>query len=180
MMKRPLSPPSVLLPTTASGPSPSRSRLSSLRQQASRFQLSPMARSASARTVCLLLGALCLVFFLAEMKENNGITSSPASGIPEPGAPAKDEGGGGGGGGGGAQAGEPGADASEPLPGGLPGGLRRFANFEDYVVRAQRAACLRGRKDDAMPALARVRMFSLFLFHHTSANTRLRALGRSL
>lgn len=130
-MKRPLTPPSELLPTTASGPSPSRSRLSSLRQQASRFQFSPTTRSA--RTVCLLLGALCLVFFLAEMKEPSGISSLPDAGFLEAGVPGKAEGGAG------MQAEEPGAAAAESLPAGLPGGLRHFRNFEEYVVRAERA-----------------------------------------
>lgn len=88
--------------------------------------------SASARTICLLLGALCLVFFLAEMNESNSVTT--------PGSTSA--GGGGGGGGGGAELdvtnGDEGAaeEAAAPAAGFLPGGLRRFGSFQEYVVRA--------------------------------------------
>lgn len=145
MMKRPLSPSD--LPTTSLGPSPSRlSRLSSFKQQASRFhsRLSPpIARSA--RTVCLLLGALCLLFFLAEMSENSSIASTPtaatgaaAAGNAAAGAAATAEGGTGG------PEEEGQDDTSQPLGGGLPGGLRRFGNFEEYVVserESRKRAC---------------------------------------
>lgn len=100
-----------------------------MRRQASRFKLSPVAKLV--KTVCLLLGALCLVFIFAEMKETSGIRSLPAAGVSETGVPAKAEGGGGG------EAEEPGAAASEPLHLGVQGGLRRFRNFTQYVVRAE-------------------------------------------
>lgn len=115
-------------------PSSSRSRFSSLRQAVNGRSL-----SASARTSCLLLGVLCLVFFLAEMNESNSVVS-PASSTSSAATPAG-AGGGGGGGDSGAKVEVKNGDrqaeekaATTAATESFPGGLRRFGSFEEYVV----------------------------------------------
>ena len=97
------------------------------------------SNAASARTVCLLLGALCLLFFLAEMNENNSVVT-PASSNSSAGSAATDASANDGGGGGGEAELEvtdgDGHAAAKVAPETFPGGLRRFRSFAEYVVSA--------------------------------------------
>ena len=134
MMKRPVSPPSEL-PTSSMAPSSSGSRFASLRQA-----MNGRSNSASARTICLLLGALCLVFFLAEMNENNSVatpaSSNSSAGPAAGGNVATSDGSGGGGGEAELDVTNGDRHAAKVAPESLPGGLRRFGSFAEYVVSA--------------------------------------------
>lgn len=138
--QRPISPP-ALLPTTGTSAATSSngSRFASLR----RIVQGRPSYSASARTVCVLLAALCFVFFLAEMKEapssvqssSAAQNSAPSSASSEPAPPE-------------AHGEEQREEEVEIMPpaGLLPGGLRRFESFEEFVVSSRRSAscvCIR-------------------------------------
>lgn len=161
--QRPISP---SLPTTATNAATSSngSRFASLRRA---VQGRPSS-SASARTVCLLLAALCLVLFVAEMKEapssihTSGAAQNSASSEPDPdSAPApstavvvvKDQ----------EHEEEPQEQAEEVEnmpPAAFPGGLRRFESFEEFVVSPRRG-CVRMFR---APAIALLRPGPLCLF----------------
>ncbi|CAN0384585.1 unnamed protein product [Ectocarpus sp. 12 AP-2014] len=136
--QRPISP---SLPTTATSAATSSngSRFASLRRA---VQGRPSC-SASARTVCVLLAALCLVFFVAEMKEapssvhTSSAGQNSASSEPEPdSAPSavvavkeqehEEE----------AQEQEE-EDVENMPPAVFPGGLRRFESFEEFVEKSR-------------------------------------------
>ncbi|CAM9601256.1 unnamed protein product [Ectocarpus sp. 6 AP-2014] len=137
--QRPISP--SLLPTTAaSAATPSNgSRFASLRRA---VQGRPSC-SASARTVCVLLAALCLVLFVAEMKEapssihTSSAAQNSASSEPDPdSAPGtavvvvKDQ----------EHEEEPQKQAEEVEnmpPAAFLGGLRRFESFEEFVEKSR-------------------------------------------
>ncbi|CAM9654779.1 unnamed protein product, partial [Ectocarpus sp. 8 AP-2014] len=135
--QRPISP---SLPTTATSAATSSngSKLASLRRA---VQGRP-SYSASARTVCVLLAALCLVFFVAEMKEapssvhTSSAAQNSASSEPDPNsAPsavvvAKDQ-----------EHEEEPQEQEEKVenipPAAFPGGLRRFESFEEFVEKSR-------------------------------------------
>ncbi|CAB1108167.1 unnamed protein product [Ectocarpus sp. CCAP 1310/34] len=134
--QRPISP---SLPTTATRAaiSSNGSRFASLRRA---VQGRPSC-SASARTVCVLLAALCLVFFVAEMKDvpssvhTSSAAQNSAGSEPEPdSAPSavvvanelehEEE----------PQAQE---EVENMPPAVFPGGLRRFESFEEFVEKSR-------------------------------------------
>lgn len=113
-MKRPNPPPSDL-PTSYVPPSSSLGQAMNGRS----FR--------AARTTCLLLGALTILFFLAEMNESNTVTST------EPSKSSAASGGGGRGGSASGGGGDRGGGGTATTPS-FPRGLRRFGSFEEYVV----------------------------------------------
>lgn len=135
------------------------------------------SKSSSARTICLLLGVLCLVFFLAEMNESNSVTgpsSSSAVVSSGPAAAGSSAAAAGGGGGGGAaldvKDGDRPAEAEAMAATeskSFPGGLRRFASFEEYVVSAVKPSDSRlvssGREWYRCLSTSCLRLFSLLV-----------------
>ncbi|CAM9090423.1 unnamed protein product [Scytosiphon promiscuus] len=115
MIKRPISP-SDELPTTT--PPLPNSHFASLRRA---VQGRSNSFPTSARAVCVLLAALCLVFFFAETSETKSVQTTTAVSSSGPRAeavePTKGD----------ATAGE---EALPPVP---RGGLRRFESFKEYV-----------------------------------------------
>ncbi|CAM9885088.1 unnamed protein product [Ectocarpus sp. 4 AP-2014] len=132
--QRPISP---SLPTTATSAATSSngSRFASLRRA---VQGRPSC-STSARTVCVLLAALCLVFFVAEMKEtpssvhnsnaaqNSASTEPEADSAPSSVVVVKEQ----------EHEEEPQEQEEEVEnmpPAVFQGGLRRFESFEEFVI----------------------------------------------